>query len=77
MARARCAGPESVFVKLEIILFYFLFSMHDFKACEGSELSDFLHSPKQIQIIPRYLSWQIISSYPHLYEASREFRTGA
>ena len=25
----RCAGPESAFVKLEIILFYFLVSMHD------------------------------------------------
>ena len=29
VARARCAGPESVFVKLDIILFYFQFSMND------------------------------------------------
>ena len=38
-ARARCAGHESAFkfVKLEeIILFYFLFSMHDFWLAKGT-----------------------------------------
>ena len=37
VARARCAGPESAFVKLEdIILFYFLFSMHDLWLAKGT-----------------------------------------
>ena len=33
--KARCAGPESAFVKLEIISFYFLFSMHDLWIAKG------------------------------------------
>ena len=36
VARARYAGPESAFVKLEIILFYFLFSMHDIWLAKGT-----------------------------------------
>ena len=36
VARAQCAGPESVFVKLEIILFYFIFSMHDLRLAKGT-----------------------------------------
>ena len=32
----RCAGPESVFVKLEIIFFYFLFSMHGLWLAKGT-----------------------------------------
>ena len=37
MARARCADLESAFVKLEeIILFCFLFSMHDLWLAKGT-----------------------------------------
>ena len=36
VARARCASPESAFVKLEIILFYFLYSMHDEWLAKGT-----------------------------------------
>ena len=36
VARARCAGPESTFVKLEIISFYFLFFMHDLWLAKGT-----------------------------------------
>ena len=36
VACARCASPESAFVKLEIILFYFLYSMHDEWLAKGT-----------------------------------------
>ena len=35
VACARCAGPKSAFVKLEIILFYFPFSMHHLWLAKG------------------------------------------
>ena len=36
VARARCADPGSAYVKLEIILFHFKFSMHDLWLAKGT-----------------------------------------
>ena len=36
VARARCTGPGSALAKLEVILFYFLVSMHDLWLAEGT-----------------------------------------
>ena len=36
VARARCTGPGSAFVKLGVIFFYFLFSMHDLWLAKGT-----------------------------------------